>query len=287
MNQQRLSIFLAHTRPISAIVFDPDGQNLATSSWDRSLGLWKVQREREGRQLAGHQDIVAGCRFIPDGKTLLSWSHDGSLRLWDVANGKQSGQLPGHEHKISAAAISPDGHYAASASRDGVFRLWDMTTQQELAAASLNYEARSLFFLLDGESLVSVEANGRVAIHTAPQLTEVGELNVRLPLQCAALSPNGEQIALGCDDGKLRFLSVDGLEQTTFFVTATRTSKKTTTVLGRLFGKTKVQHSYTCTCPVCRNAFQVPDDSTHQPRHCPNCKRQLRLSAATRVLPEV
>jgi WD40 repeat protein len=287
MNQQRVSIFLAHTRPISGIVFDPDGQNLATSSWDRSLGLWKVQREREGRQLAGHQDIVAGCRFTPDGKTLLSWSHDGSLRLWDVANGKQSGQLPGHEHKISAGAISPDGHYAASAARDGVFRLWDMTTQQEVAATSLNFETRSLFFLLDGESLVSVEANGRVAIHTVPQLMEVGEFNVRLPLQCAALSPNGEQIALGCDDGKLRFLSVDGLEQSAFFVTATRTSKKTTTVLGRLFGKTKVQHSYTCTCPACRNAFQVPDDSTQQPRHCPNCKRQLRLSAATRVLPEV
>jgi WD40 repeat protein len=287
MNQQRVSIFLAHTRPISAIVFDPDGQNLATSSWDRSVGLWKVQREREGRQLTGHQDIVAGCRFTPDCKGLLSWSHDGSLRLWEVATGRQTVQLAGHEHKISAAAISPDGNYAASAARDGTLRLWNMSTYQELASTNLKYEARALFFLLDGESLVSVEANGRVAILSAPQLSEVGELNVRLPLQCAALSPNGEQIALGCDDGKLRFLSVDGLEESAFFVTATRTSKRTTTVLGRLFGKTKVQHSYTCICPVCRSAFQVPDDSTHQPRHCPNCKRQLRLSAATRVLPEV
>jgi WD40 repeat protein len=287
MSQQRLSVFLAHTRPISAIVFDPEGQNLATSSWDRSVAIWRVQREREGRQLTGHSDIVAGCRFTPDGKTVLSWSHDGSLRIWDAVNGKQSGQLPGHEHKVTAASISPDGGYAASASRDGVLRLWDLSARRELAAARLAHEVRALFFLLDGESLVSVEANGRVAIYQAPQLSESGEINVKLPLQCAALSPSGEQIALGCDDGKLRFLIVEGLESSACFVTATRTSHRTTTVLGRLFGKSKVQHAYTCICPVCRNSFQLPDDSTQKPRHCPNCKRQLRLSAATRVIPEL
>jgi WD40 repeat protein len=285
-NQERASVFLAHTRPISAIVFDHDGQTLATSSWDRSVALWRTQREREGRQLTGHQDIVAGCRFTPDGKTLLSWSHDGSLRLWDTAHGRQTGQLPGHEHKITAAAISPDGRYAASAARDGVLRLWELETQREATASALKYEARALFFLLDGESLLSVEANGRVAIHSAPQLTEVGELNVRLPLQCAALSPSGEQVALGCDDGKLRFLAVEGLEDSAFFVTATRTSRRTTTLLGRLFGKSKVEHAYSCTCPICRNSIQFPDASTQQPRHCPHCKRPLRLNKATRVVPE-
>jgi WD40 repeat protein len=286
MNQQRVSVFLAHTRPISSIVFDPEGQVIATSSWDRSVSLWRMTRERESRQLSGHQDIVAGCRFTPDGKSVLSWSHDGSLRLWDAVQAKQSGQLPGHEHKISAAAISPEGRFAASAARDGVLRLWDLGARAELAACNLKYEARSLFFLLDGESLVSVEANGRVAILSTPQLSELGELNIRLPLQCAALAPGGEQIALGCDDGKLRFLFVEGLEDSAFYVTATRTSHRTTTVLGRFFGKTQIRHAYTCICPVCRNSFQLPDDSTQKSRHCPNCKRRLRLNAATRVMPE-
>lgn len=284
--QQRASVFLAHTRPISAIVFDADGQTLATASWDRSLALWRTHRDRDNRQLTGHQDIVAGCRFTPDGKALLSWSHDGSLRMWDTTHGRQTGQLPGHEHRVTAAALSPDGRFAASAARDGALRLWQLESQRELAWTGLSYEARALFFLLDGEALVSVEANGRVAIHSIPQLTEQGELNVRLPLQCATLAPSGAQIALGCDDGRVRFLAVDGLEESAFFITPTRTSQRTTTTLGRLFGKSKVQHAYNCVCPVCRHSFQLPEASAQQPRHCPHCKRPLRLSAATRVAPE-
>jgi WD40 repeat protein len=286
MTQQRVSFFLGHTRPISAIVFDTDGQTIATASWDRTLTLWRPNRERDNKQLNGHQDIVAGCRFTPDGKTLVSWSHDGSLRLWDTTQGRPIGQLPGHEHKVSAAAVSPDGRLVTSAARDGVLRLWDSEQRQELASAKVTFEVRSLLFLLDGEALVSIEANGRIGVYAVPQLTELGELNVRLPVQCGALAPTGAQIALGCDDGKVRFLAVDGLEDSAFFVTATRTSHRTSTALGRLFGKSKIQDAYSCTCPACRQLIELGDTLPHQPRRCPHCKRPLRMGTVARVVPE-
>jgi len=285
-NHKRVSVFLAHTRPISAIVFDVDGQTLATSSWDRSLALWHANRERDNRQLSGHLDIVAGCHFTPDGKSLLSWSYDGSVRTWETTHGRQTGQLAGHEHRVTAGAISPDGRLAASAARDGALRLWEMETLRELACAGVSHEVRSLFFLLDGESLVSVQANGRIAIHSVPQLAEQGDLNVRLPLQCGALAPSGAQIALGCEDGKVRFLAVDGLEDSAFFITPTRTSQRTTTVLGRLFGRSKVEHAFACICPACRKSFQVPECAAKQRRCCPHCKRPVRLSNAARVVPD-
>jgi WD40 repeat protein len=284
--QKRLSVFLAHTRPISAIVFDVDGQTLATSSWDRSVALWRMNRERDNRQLSGHLDIVAGCQFTPDGKALLSWSHDSSLRLWETTHGRQTGQLKGHEHRVTAGAISPDGRFAASAARDGALRAWELETQRELASAGLSYEVRSLFFLLNGESLVSVQANGRVAIHSVPELKEQGDWNVRLPLQCGTLAPAGNQIALGCDDGKVRFLAIDGIEDSAFFITPTRTSQRTTTVLGRLFGRSKVEHTFACVCPACRKSFQVPEANGKQARLCPHCKRPVRLSATARVVPD-
>lgn len=286
MTQQRQTFVLAHTRPISSIVFDSDGQTLATASWDGSLGLWRTDRERDGRQLTGHQDIVSGCRFTPDGKSLLSWSHDGSLRLWDTASGRPMGQLPGHEHKVTAAAVSPDGCLAASAARDGAVRLWNLLEQREIASARVSYEVRACFFLLDGESLITVEANGRLAMLSAPSLQEKYETNVRLPMQCAALSPGGSQIALGCDDGKVRFLAVEGHESTPLLVTPTRTSQRKSTGLGRLFGKSRIEHAYACTCPACRQSFQLAEAYSGKPSPCPHCRRPLRFSTATRVVAE-
>jgi hypothetical protein len=112
------------------------------------------------------------------------------------------------------------------------------------------------------------------------------ELNVRLPLQCGALAPGGTQIALGCDDGKVRLLAVDGLEESPVFVTPTRTSQRTTTALGRLFGKSRVEHTYCCTCPICGQSFQLPDAAPQQPRRCPHCARPLRFNAPARVAAE-
>jgi WD40 repeat protein len=284
--QQRTLTYLAHTRPVSAIVFDTDGKTLATASWDRSVILWQAGSDRDGRPLSGHDDIVAGCRFTPDGRTLLSWSHDGTVRLWDTGHARLAAQLTGHEDRVTAAAVAPDGVWAASGSRDGGLKLWDLQQQRLAAEGRLAHDVRACCFLLDGESLVTVEANGRLLLCTVPGLQVRAELVTRIPLQCAMLAPNGARIALGCDDGRVRFVAVEGLDGAPLVVTATRTSQRTTTVLGRLLGKTQLRHRYSCTCPSCQQSFELPEAVPGQPRPCPHCRRPLRFSAATRVIPE-
>src|SRR5262249_41758705 len=139
---------------------------------------------------------------------------------------------------------------------------------------------------LDGESLVTVEANGRLAILSVPSLQERYEMNVRLPVQCATLSPGGSQVALGCDDGKVRFLAVEGHESTPLLVTPTRTSQRISTTIGGPFGRSRVEPAYACTCPACRQSFQLAEAYSGKPSPCPHCRRPLRFSTATRVVPE-
>jgi WD40 repeat protein len=269
---------LAHTRPMSAITYAPDGTLLATASWDQSLMVWNLNRERQGQPLVGHADIVAGCRFTPGGRSLLSWSHDSTLGVWDVSESQRRAQLSGHTDRVTAGAVSPDGNKAASGSRDQTVKLWDLRTYCPMASAALAAEVKACCFLLDGQSLVAVDAHGRLTLHSLPELTVEAELATHLPVECADLAPSGDRIALGCENGQLRLVAVEGLESAPLFVAATRTSRRTATPLQRFFGKHRLIHAYQCTCPVCRQAIELPASESERPLPCPGCRRQLRIA---------
>jgi WD40 repeat protein len=275
---ERTSKILAHSRPIAAITYASDSNLLATASWDRSLALWDLSRERDGHTLSGHGDIVAGCRFTPGGRSLLSWSHDGTLGVWDVAAAQRLARLTSHGDRVTAGAVSRDGTKAASGSRDQTLKLWDLQTFQELASSSLAAEVKACCFLLDGESLLAVDANGRTTLHSLPELSLQAELTTQLAVQCAELAPSGDRIALGCENGQVRIVALEGCDSGPIFVTATRTSKRTATTLQRLFGKHRLIHAYLCTCPVCRQAIELTGGATGRPIPCPGCHRQLRIA---------
>jgi WD40 repeat protein len=278
--QERVSKFLAHSRPLSAITYAKDGNLLATASWDCSLILWDLRRERDGHTLGEHRDIVAGCRFIPGGRTLslLSWSHDRTLAIWDVAASQKLASLTGHGDRVTAGAVSPDGSRAASGSRDQTLKLWNLQTQKELASCDLAAEVKACCFLLDGESLVAVDANGRITVHAVPELEVRAELATRLAVQCADLAPSDGRIALGCENGQVRLVAVEGFDSAPLFVTATQTSKRTATAMQRLFGKHKTIYAYLCTCPVCHQPIELSAGDSTRALPCPGCKRQLRIA---------
>lgn len=275
---ERTSRILAHSRPISAITYAGDGSLLATASWDRSLIVWDLSREREGLALVGHTDIVAGCRFTPGGRSLLSWSHDATLGLWDVRGAQRLARLVGHTDRVTAAAVSPDGARAASGARDQTVKIWDLSSQQEVTSCKLAAEVKACCFLLDGESLVAVDAQGRVTVHSLPELAIREELTTGLPVQCAELAPSGDRVALGCGNGQVRLVAVEGFDSAPLFVTATRTSRRTATRLQRLLGKHRLIYAYVCTCPVCRQAIEFSAGDSTRPVPCPGCHRQLRIA---------
>lgn len=286
MTQRQTANFLAHTRPISAIHFAPDGPHLVTSSWDRSVAIWKIGPEREGRTLSGHEDIIAGCCFSPDGRTVVSWSHDRTLRAWDLARGQELHVFNGHADRVTAAAVSPDGRWVASGARDGSLRLWDLQTAQSVHSVTLSGEPRACFFLLDGESLVTIDLHGCLECYSVPRLEQQDQLLTRLKVQSGQLAPSGSLIALGCDDGRVRLVAVQGVEKNPLLVTPVQTNRRTATMLDRIFGRTRVTAAYSCTCPACGQSFDLSRSSPGQPAPCPHCSRELRLSSLTRVAVE-
>ena len=78
-----------HTDWAYGVDFSPDGEQLASGSYDNTVRLWDVATGKaQGEPLKGHTDRVQGVAFSPDGKLLASASNDKTVRLWDVESGK-------------------------------------------------------------------------------------------------------------------------------------------------------------------------------------------------------
>ncbi|MFN4257991.1 MAG: WD40 repeat domain-containing protein [Gemmataceae bacterium] len=282
-SQRQASIFLAHNRPISAIVFGLTNHVVATASWDTAITLWTLDRQRAGKTLNGHRDIVAGCRFTPDGEQVFSWSHDGTVRLWHAETGQPLHDSASHNDRVTAGDVSPDGVWGVSGGRDGMIKLWNLKLWQEVASFLLGNELNSCLFLRDGKTLVVADARGKLTLHTLPHLDPISELDTFLPVQCAALAPASDQIALGCADGTLRLVAVAGLEQEPLMVTALRTSRRTANAWQRLLGKSQITHAYHCRCPVCQHSVPLANEHLGQTISCPHCHRALRLAALAKL----
>jgi WD40 repeat protein len=208
----------------------------------------------------------------------MSWSHDGSVRVWDIATGSEVAVLPGHKDRVNSAAVSPDGKWIVSATRDKEIKLWEWREQREDKTITVNAEPRGVFYLPDGASIVTVDSEGWLTLFSAPDLETQEEIDTGLPIQCAELAPVGTVIALGCTDGRVRFVSVGGVESAPILASATPITKKSNSAFSFLMGKKAIRRTFNCTCPACQQSFELTDHLPEEPRPCPNCRRRLRFS---------
>jgi WD40 repeat protein len=183
-----------------AVVFSPDGRELASASDDGTIGLYDLGAGTL-RRLTGHDMDVYAIAFAPDGRTLASGSFDKTVRLWDLATGAarelrghelivvqvlfaQGGRvvastgldhtirlwdvasgagsvLRGHHEKIQGIALSPDGTLLASGSNDGTVRLWPVDAKQDLPVDAAGIKAWL-------ERVTTARIEGRGGLATSP-----------------------------------------------------------------------------------------------------------------------
>jgi WD40 repeat protein len=123
LRQERF-ILRNHEGYVSSLVFSPEGERLASASFDKTARLWDVATGKERAVLRGHTAKVNGVAFAPNGNRLASASRDRSVRLWDTATGLEEATYQGHIGAVTCVAFAPYGQWLASGSYDKTVRLW-------------------------------------------------------------------------------------------------------------------------------------------------------------------
>ena len=202
----------------TAIAVSPDGNTLASGSYDQKIKLWDIATGKERKTLFGHNGCIFGLAFRPDGKILASASGDHTVKLWDVVSGTRRDTLSQPLKDVFAVAFNPAGTLLVAGGVDNRIRLWQISpdaaeTSNPLLDSKFAAEGAilRLVYSTDGKLLLSSADDNTVRLWDAVKMKEKALLE-KQPDWAPGLdfSADGQNIITGRLDGTIGVYDLTG-----------------------------------------------------------------------------
>ena len=111
-----------HTAKVIHLKFDDTSSRLASSSWDRSVGVWDLATKSNIQFLRGHEGPVNAAQFVPNQERLYSAGTDGHIRLWNLETGEYIRSVVKNGFGVNVMEISPELNLLAFGGSNGVMK---------------------------------------------------------------------------------------------------------------------------------------------------------------------
>jgi WD40 repeat protein len=197
-----------HKDIVTSLSFSPDGQTIASASFDKTIKLWK----HDGtllNTLKGHRDVVQSVTFSPDGQTIASASFDKTIKLWKH-NGTLLKTLKGHRDVVTSVSFSPDGQTIASGSFDKTIKLWKHDGTLLNTLKGHGESVISVSFSHDGKTLASASRDKTVKLWSHDgQETKILKGHGDW-VNSVSFSPDGQTLASTSADKTIKLWKRDG-----------------------------------------------------------------------------
>jgi WD40 repeat protein/tRNA A-37 threonylcarbamoyl transferase component Bud32 len=185
---------------VEAVVFSPDGKQLASAHQDGSLRVWDSASGKALRRIKAYLGRTHGVAYSPDGRLLASASlqgesgpRRGEVKVWNARTGElvlTPGGPAGVPYRV---VFSPDGRRLASAGLDHTIRIWDARTGEPCGVWPGDL---SVAFSPDSRRIAAGSREGDVTVRDSTTGQAVLRLKGHTDLVVGlAYSPDGQRIA--------------------------------------------------------------------------------------------
>ncbi|KAM3968039.1 uncharacterized protein ACR2FA_004901 [Aphomia sociella] len=123
-----------HRNGITALFYNPNEKQIASSSLDNSVLLWDLRGTMRSYRFQGHDEAVMDVTFSPSGKYMASASRDKTVRLWVPTVTGSTGMFRAHSQTVRSVQFSPDGSKIITASDDKIVKLWSSEKHKFIAS---------------------------------------------------------------------------------------------------------------------------------------------------------
>jgi WD40 repeat protein len=157
--------------------------------------------------LKGHRKRVRCLAFSPDGSLLASAAGKGhAISLWDARSGKRLRFLSWHDSTLAGLTFSPGGDLLASTDSQGSYQLWDIASgEPRIHSRQWAGGSTQVAFAPDRKTFLTVAwewPRYRVVRRDLATAEPVETLSGSPSfINCMALSPGGESVAVGAGTG--------------------------------------------------------------------------------------
>ena len=197
-----------HTSSVRGVEFSPEGQLIATTSYDQTVKLWRPDGELL-TTFTDHQGPVWSVSFSPNGQIIASASSDQTVLLWRP-DGALLHTLNGHTDKVWGVAWSPDGNQIASVSADQTIRLWRPDGALIKILTGHTGEVWGITWSPDGRILASASADRTVRLWSREGVLLQTLTGHGAEVNSVSFSADGQKLASGSYDHTIRIWSRGG-----------------------------------------------------------------------------
>ncbi|KAJ3670982.1 hypothetical protein LUZ60_008408 [Juncus effusus] len=108
-----LDVLSGHEGPVHGLMFSPINNQLASSSWDKTVRIWDVFNSKGATESFPHNHDVLTLTYRPDGRQLACSTLDGLIHFWDPQEGLLTGTIEGRRD-IAGGRLMTDRRTAES-----------------------------------------------------------------------------------------------------------------------------------------------------------------------------